>query len=750
VRRLLVFCAVAGAVLAAYAVAQNSSAGAQSVSGAAAGLPANARVIANGIAARALAVNPAAASNGNAAGVLELTLADSPNRMFSLPIPAMTSTPEVQSKRGPSTACAGVFANGANTKSIGPADSAQDDDADGCVAGAMALVAGVGQAGSLGDGGAAATAQLDLASDSFVERSGIAVAADGTILIADTQNSTIRSVSGALSSEPGIIRSVAGRWAAKQNVALVQPMGIALDRAGNLYIADHSAGAVDVLAAATGQLSTLAHVISPASIAVTPDGSEVFVASPETGGVFEITTGTQSIAVVSGFAPENVGASTPGPCASVGSTAAQSATASQQVCPAGLAVDSRGDLFVADASGGKILSVDAKTQRSSAIASGLSVPGEITLDTKGNLYVAEQGLSRVLVLPDVTGNSGNIALTAPAAFAAPCPQTTTPFTYCNMPSGGTSATAAFTLRNISATAAVTALAISVTDADFTIESKSCTATLAASSSCLINVAFTPQGTGARTGTLTVTDSNSGDSATYDLAGTGDDYSLQLASGQPQEVSVVQGGTATFKAMVVPDSVYGQNGEMVKFVCPQNVPVFTSCASSPCPVAITPGAAVAFSVTFVTSSKTMTAPSVTPCSGSSGVAPEEQNPTIFVRIAPATTTAARDHGFPSLWLLALLALGIFWSAALVIAGVLGRRRPGAVRVRFIFALAGVAVAALLGCGGKKSTTTTTTPGTSAVTPPGVVNMTVLGNATDASGNSLGTSRSLQIILDVLAQ
>jgi hypothetical protein len=30
------------------------------------------------------------------------------------------------------------------------------------------------------------------------------------------------------------------------------------------------------------------------------------------------------------------------------------------------------------------------------------------------------------------------------------------------------------------------------------------------------------------------------------------------------------------------------------------------------------------------------------------------------------------------------------------------------------------------------------------------MTILANATDASGNSLGTSRSLQIILDVVKQ
>jgi sugar lactone lactonase YvrE len=791
VRRLLVFCAVAGAVLAAYAVAQNNSAVAQSRTG----LPTNARVVANGIAVRALAVNLTAASNGDSAGVLELTLADSPNRVFALAIPAVT-VPLAQSKRGSSTAHADIRQNAANAVTTS-ACSAHNDDAAGCAANtssAMAVVAGVGQAGSLGDGGAAVSAQLDLAADSFVERSGIAVAPDGTIFIADTQNSTIRSVGAASSSEPGVIRSVAGRWAARQNIALAQPMGIAVDRAGNLYIADYSAGAVDVLSAASGQLSTLAQVISPASIAVTPDGGEVFVASPATGAVFAITASTGSIAAVGGFAPQSASASAPGPCASVrtsAGTATASAAAGAPPCPGGLAVDARGDLFVADASGGKIIRVDAKTGKLSSIASGLSVPGAIALDAKGNLYIVEQGASRVLVLPDVTANSGNITLTAPAAFAAPCPQTTNPFTYCNTPSGGTSATATFTLTNTSSTVAATTVAISVTDLDFTVESKNCTTTLSASGMCSINVAFTPQGSGARTGTLTVTDSSSGDSATYDLAGAGDDYSLQLASGQTEEVTVVQGGSATFKAMVVPDSVFGQNGEMVKFQCPSNVPGFATCAFTPCPVAITPGAAVAFSVTFVTSSATAAAPTVASCGGSSGVGPgATRNPTMILRMAPA---AARGRAFPALWWIALaaIALAIFAGGAVVIGGRSGieersfDRSPGldspstrepflvphraqtarrkkardsaqddeslsvrTVRVRYVFALAGLAVALMIGCHGKNAATTP--PPTTPVTPTGVTSMIILGNATDAGGNPLGTSRSLQVTLDVVAK
>jgi hypothetical protein len=68
------------------------------------------------------------------------------------------------------------------------------------------------------------------------------------------------------------------------------------------------------------------------------------------------------------------------------------------------------------------------------------------------------------------------------------------------------------------------------------------------------------------------------------------------------------------------------------------------------------------------------------------------------------------------------------------------------VRYIFALAGFAVALMIGCGGSKIKPLPTTP----VTPTGATSMTILGNATDASGNALGTSRSLQVTLDVVTQ
>ena len=436
----------------------------------------------------------------------------------------------------------------------------------------LAAVAGTSAKGSLGDGGPATSAELELNTSSLVKRSGIAITDDGALYLADTGNSTIREVAGSNSTEPGIIRSVAGRWATGQSSALAEPMGLALDQAGNLFIADHGAGVVAMLSP-TGQIKLLAHVASPASIAVTPDGKTAFVASPETGAILAIDSQTNAINSVNGFAP----VSNPPACG------VSAAPASVSLCPAGLAVDALGNLFVSDPNSGRILRVDAQNAHISAFASGLNAPGALAMDSRGNLYAAEQGANRILAFAQVGTSQGSLSLTPTSA------------SYGNEPSGGVTATQSFTL---SASSLVTGLNIpkATAPADFTVQSNSCTTTLAANSSCTLNVAFTPTTTGARSATLTVTDSISTDSASTVLNGTGDDYELQLANGQLSSISVQAGAAATFNLQVVPDTVFSGT---VAFVCPGNLPTNTTCAFSPASVNVTPGAPAAFSVTFQT-------------------------------------------------------------------------------------------------------------------------------------------------------
>jgi len=686
-------------------------------------------VIAEGAAARALAIS---AIDPHSA--IFLTNAAMPNRIFSF---AAVSAAPASVPGSPSAA------------------------------GRLAAFAGTGAAGSLGDGGTALSAEFSLSPDSLIERSAVAVAPDGTIYVADTQNSTIRAIASAASTEPGVIRSVAGRWAPAQNVALTEPMGIAVDRAGDLFIADHAAGSIDEMAAGSAKLQILAHVISPASIAVTPDGSKVFVASPETGAVFAINTATLAIDVVPGFAADassqasssettssnatassNTTTSSSRPCSAVTGTSAAStaatplamavattiATASAaQICPAGIAVDGAANLFVSDANTGRILRVDARSAATTVSATGLQTPGAIMFDASGNLYIAEQGAQRVVAMLQAGAGASGISI-APASAS-----------YINEPLGGNTAGQLFTLTNSSSSAiAGLNFVVGGTDpADFPIQGKSCLPTLAANSSCTVNVAFVPQAVGARSATLTATDSVLTDSAGAGLSGTGDDFQMSIPANQPAEISVQAGGTATFTAQVIPDGTFGAKGEKVVFVCPTNLPANTTCSFNPTSVSAKPSTPVTFQLSFVTTN-------ILGTTGSFPFSSVPMNPASFLQgprgggpSGPARLPIGRPartrrfqqirdeiQRFPALPALAgLLALG---AASLAFPW---RRR----RLISTLAFGLLSVAALAGCKHNKNT--------SLETPAGTTAMTVQGNAVDANGNPLNASRSVTITLVV---
>jgi sugar lactone lactonase YvrE len=622
-------------------------------------------------------------------------------------------------------------------------------------------LAGNGRVGFSGDGGLANIAELDLSAASQVKRSGVAIGPDGTVYIADTRNGTIRAVAGASSSERGVIRSIAGKWAAAQNVKLVEPMGIAVDRAGNLYIADHGAGAVSVLTKATGVLTVLAHVASPASLAVTADGSKVFVASPETGGVFSISTLTRGIATVSGFAPvaANSDGTISSPCAAlesnVSATAAPAAApasstsaAARAVCSAGLAVDGSGNLFVADANNGNILRVDAATNKTTEAAVGMLVPGDIAFDTEGDLFVSEQGRDRVIAMGGVGDPASSLTLTPPAPPAG-CPQGAS-FTFCNEPTAGASSSFAFTVRNTSATT-VSNIVISPAfvpagtnpppaPTNFTTTSTSCTGTLTAGSSCVINVAFTPLTPGPLVGQLVVSDGIASDTVSINLAGTGDDFSLAIAPGVSPEVTVEQGSTATWSAQLTSDSIFGTEGEKVTLACPTNLPFFTTCSFTPCPVTPTVGGTTAFSILVHTSTETSETPPIpNPCNSTQPAGRMHA----AVRAGVLTVTSARPGGSGSRFAallslagaMALLAFGYFAMRATAVAST---RRAFAALVLTLVA-SGIVAACHKG-----------NDANSTATPVGITTLNVTASAVDSSGNSLRASRGVQITLDVLKQ
>jgi sugar lactone lactonase YvrE len=570
-------------------------------------------VIAQGISARALAVGPAADSAAASGETSQLppiyfTAVQMPNRVVSLAGAASIGGNSV-------SAMGGGAARGALNAAAAQAE-------------AYATVAGNGAAGSLGDGGAAASAQLSLKLDSPYMRSGIAIAPDGTIFIADTENATIRRIASATSSEPGIIRSIAGKWGPTRSVQLVEPMGVALDRAGNLYIADHGANAVielhDATASTPGKLEMLAQVAKAADVAVTADGSRVYIAAPENGNVLRFEAATHGITTLmagSGTASSCL------PAAAGRAPTGSAASGAQNSCPDGLALDGSGNLFVANSASNSILRINAATQKLTTAASNVSVPGEIQFDADGNLFVAEQGRNRISEIKGLGQPVASVTLTPPPApvppMGVPCPIIAPPpafagnTNFCAEPLGGTTPTSAFTLTNNS-NAALSGIAIStigLAPADFVVSSNSCTTSLNAGASCLINLAFAPTATGTRTATLVVNYTGATNPLASSLAGTGDDYQITFASGQLTEISVNAGDTGTFMLQLVPDSIFTGT---VNFICPGNLPVQTTCTFTPPSVTVTtPGTAVPFSAAFMTTSRVPVKMGVAPMRGGSG-------------------------------------------------------------------------------------------------------------------------------------
>lgn len=104
----------------------------------------------------------------------------------------------------------------------------------------ISTVAGTGHAGFSGDGGAAASAELQ-------NPSGIAVATDGSLYIADLRNGRIRKV-----DPQGTISTIAGKGAGLTSgdggnalaAQLGSAYGVAVDTEGNVYTGDRIAGTI--------------------------------------------------------------------------------------------------------------------------------------------------------------------------------------------------------------------------------------------------------------------------------------------------------------------------------------------------------------------------------------------------------------------------------------------------------------------------------------------------------------------------
>jgi uncharacterized protein (TIGR03437 family) len=303
--------------------------------------------------------------------------------------------------------------------------------------GTISTVAGNGTAGFSGDSGAATSAALH-------GPGGIAIDSSANLYIADALNNRIRKViNGTISTIAGTgVAGFSGDGGPATSAVLNNPTALALDAAGNLYIADvrnnrirmvTPSGTISTVAGSgqsgysgDGGPATSAALNSPLGLAADATGN-LFIADTVNNRVRKVSKGTITTVAgngVGGFAGDG----------GLGTTA-------EINFPTGVSVDGAGNLYIADLNNARIRELLANgtiwtiAGRSVVGFSGdgglatnaeLNEPGAVAAGLSGGVYIGDVANERIRLLtpvpsaPSIT-TGGVVSASAFGGFSSVAP-----------------------------------------------------------------------------------------------------------------------------------------------------------------------------------------------------------------------------------------------------------------------------------------------------------------------------------------
>lgn len=286
--------------------------------------------------------------------------------------------------------------------------------------GSLSTVAGSGTAGFAGDGKSATDSATQI---NYPE--GVAIDSSGNVYIADTSNCVIRKVAGGNISTVAGTSATCGYGGNNvpgtgNGVLINTPAAVALDSSGNLYIADTKnnmirkldskgnltdfAGNLSTDFGGDGVLATKASIYNPEGVAVDKAGN-VYIADTGNHRIRKVDTK----GIITTVAGNGLGK-----FAGDGGLAVNASL----FHPKGVAVDAAGNLYIADTfnnrirvvTNGAIVTIAGRTQGHSgdggpALSAQLFGPVSLVLSSAGGIYFSDNQNHAIRLLTPVAGSA---------------------------------------------------------------------------------------------------------------------------------------------------------------------------------------------------------------------------------------------------------------------------------------------------------------------------------------------------------